>query len=131
VVRGHPVDGTWNKEEQRKVRGPAHDTVVDGIGSTSAVRSTYDIFCVEISAEFEKRARDGTIVSFTCVMKRRFSGYPAKFHSHTTQKIADGETTSHTFCATERERTPTNLGSRIGISAGLQEQLHDREMTLW
>jgi hypothetical protein len=84
---------------------------------------------VEISAEFEKRARDGTIASFTCVMKRHFSGYLAKLHSHTTPKMADGETTSHTFCATERERTPTNLGSRIGISAGLHEQLHDRQVT--
>jgi hypothetical protein len=157
------------------------------------LRFTYVVFCVEIGAEFEKRARDVTLGGFACIMKRRSSCYLEEFQFHTTRKwrlitplltgftpqnenepcslrwdlgqssqgtprptsdlqmtrnavrsfhsgdITAPSTQQHpsdprhvhrqVLISATRRRIATNHGSRIGISAGFEEQLHDRQMT--
>jgi hypothetical protein len=172
--------------KQRKVRGSVHDTNLDGKWFNIG---THVIFCVEIGAEFEKRARDVTFSEFARVMKRRFSSFLEILCSHTmrnvrrmstchpfeqrdnepcwlrwdlgrcsqadprpahdllmkrneVRSIHSGDITTpstqqhpseprhiHRQKSATRLQTPTNLSSRIGISAGLEEQLHDRRIT--
>jgi hypothetical protein len=113
--------------EHRTVSASANGTISTLGRIRPSVHVPYLVFRVEIGAEFEKRARDVTVMVSACVMERRFSGFLDEFHSQTTRNIGCSDHCPPLFAPQKENKA--NLVSYVEILVDLQKQLHDRQTT--